>query len=462
VSKNRLEPHILERAEHPISRRDIDPDVLKVLYRLIKSGHLAYLVGGSVRDLMLGRRPKDFDVATDAHPQQVRDLFRNSRLIGRRFRLVHVFFGPKNIEVATFRRRSEDVSAEDPLIRHDNTFGTPEEDAFRRDFTVNALFYDPQTFRVIDYAGGVADLRARLIRTIGDPELRMREDPVRMMRAVRFAAKLGVDIESGTRAAIERNRADLLKSSVARLVEETYRTIGQPGAARALLLMEELGLLEQLMPWLSAHLKSDARPLADTHTVRNLAALGEAISKGAAPSHETILAAMFLDLQLASGAPARGRAENFDLPAELRKRGFPRSDSEVMRLILEAFAHLAKPSRRTRRLMHRPYFEKARSLFEITAPNYDIDTSEVASFLRDPQAYFGARPPAPAEGEAQPRRRRRRRRRRRTWHERAGRQAQPGAAGEPAHNGDASGTDGGKEASHREDGAAHSDHPEHE
>src|SRR5271169_4059130 len=269
--KTALEPHILERAEHPISRRDIDPDVLKVLYRLITAGQLAYLVGGSVRDLMLGRRPKDFDVATDAHPQQVRDLFRNSRLIGRRFRLVHVFFGPKNIEVATFRKQAEGVTVDDPLIRHDNTFGTPEEDAFRRDFTVNSLFYDPQTFRVIDYTGGVADLDARLIRTIGDAEVRMREDPVRMLRAVRFAAKLGFEIEPATLSAMERHRCDLLKSSVPRLVEETYRTIGQTGAARALVLMEELGLLEQLMPWLSAHLKAEPRPLKDARTTRNLA-----------------------------------------------------------------------------------------------------------------------------------------------------------------------------------------------
>ncbi len=275
-----MEPHILERAEHPISRRDIDPDVLKVLYRLITAGQMAYLVGGSVRDLMLGRRPKDFDIATDAHPQRVRDLFRNSRLIGRRFRLVHVFFGPKNIEVATFRKQAEGVTIDDPLIRHDNTFGTPEEDAFRRDFTVNSLFYDPRTFRVIDYAGGVADLRARLIRTIGDPELRMREDPVRMMRAVRFAAKLGFEIEPATLAAIERHRSDLLKAAMPRLVEETYRTIGQTGAARALVLMEELGLLEQLAPWLSEHLRAEARPLIETRTVRNLAALGETISTG--------------------------------------------------------------------------------------------------------------------------------------------------------------------------------------
>ena len=152
-------PRTLDRSEHPISRRDIDPNVLKVLYRLTILNHIYYMVGGSVRYLMLGRRPKDFDIATAAHPHQVRELFRNSRLIGRRFRLVHVFFGPQNIEVATFRRRSEEnVEDGDLLIRHDNTFGTPEEDAFRRDFTVNALFYDIQSFRVIDYVGGVDDL----------------------------------------------------------------------------------------------------------------------------------------------------------------------------------------------------------------------------------------------------------------------------------------------------------------
>ncbi len=225
-------PTILERAQHPVSRRDIDPNVLKVLYRLIDAGHVAYLVGGGVRDLMMGRRPKDFDVATSAHPHQVKELFRNSRLIGRRFRLVHVFFGPQNIEVATFRRRGEEIAeCDDPLIRHDNTFGTPEEDAFRRDFTINSLFYDPRTFQVIDYADGVADLRAGLIRTIGDPEVRMREDPVRMIRAVRFAVKLGLAIEPATHAAIERHRDDLLNASVPRVVEETF-TAG-PGRRRA-------------------------------------------------------------------------------------------------------------------------------------------------------------------------------------------------------------------------------------
>jgi poly(A) polymerase len=236
-----VEPYVLERQEHSISRRDIDRNVLKVLYRLIDAGFVAYLVGGAVRDLMLGRRPKDFDVGTSAHPHQVRELFRNSRLIGRRFRLVHVFFGPQNIEVATFRCRGEtQVADEDLLIRHDNTFGTPEEDAQRRDFTVNALFYDPRSFRVIDFVGGLPDIRTGLIRTVGDPEVRMQEDPVRMMRAVRFAAKLGFEIEPATRAAIERHRELLMKASPPRLVEEVYRAFAARGAAQALDLSEQL------------------------------------------------------------------------------------------------------------------------------------------------------------------------------------------------------------------------------
>lgn len=423
-----MEPNILERAEHPVSRREIDSDVVKILYRLIRAGHVAYLVGGGVRDLMLGRKPKDFDVATSAHPQEVRDLFRNSRLIGRRFRLVHVFFGPKNIEVATFRQRSEEISTEEPLIRHDNTFGSAEEDAFRRDFTVNALFYDPQTFRVIDYTGGVADLRARLIRTVGDPEIRMREDPVRMMRAVRFAARLNFEIEPATRAAIERHRADLMKASMPRLVEETYRTVGQIGAGRALLLMERLGLLEQLLPWLSAHLKTWSGPLEDASTVRNLTALSEAIAAGQAPSHEMVLAGMVLDMYLA-GVAGRGEGR-IDVVSDLRRRGFARSDTEGMRLIAEAFPLLREPSRRTRRLARRPYFAAAHRFFEMVAPTYGADIEALARFLENPDAYFARR-----VSETPSRRRRRRsrggRRRTRRPNATAGAQGHPhGNAGE--------------------------------
>jgi len=203
-------PRIIPRAEHPISRRDIDPDALKVLYRLRQYDHVAYLVGGSVRDLLLGRRPKDFDIGTSAHPYQVKKLFRNCWIIGRRFRLAHVKFGSKVIEVATFRRQvapgeevvQDGVPAPDPstpegehLIHHDNTFGTPEEDAFRRDFTINALVYDIATFSIIDYVGGLEDLRAGFVRAIGDPEVRLREDPVRMLRAVALAARLNFAID---------------------------------------------------------------------------------------------------------------------------------------------------------------------------------------------------------------------------------------------------------------------------
>src|ERR1043166_885314 len=205
------EPVIVPRAQHPISRRDIDPDALKVLYRLHESGYTAYLVGGSVRDLLLSRRPKDFDIGTSAHPYQVKKLFRNCWIIGRRFRLAHVKFGTKIIEVATFRRQvaageevvTDGVPAPDPstpegeqLIHHDNTFGTPEEDAFRRDFTINALFYDIATFSVIDYVGGLADLRSGIVRSIGDPDVRLREDPVRMIRAIALAGRLPLAVRA--------------------------------------------------------------------------------------------------------------------------------------------------------------------------------------------------------------------------------------------------------------------------
>jgi poly(A) polymerase len=379
------QPRILERPEHPVSRRDIDPRVLKVLYRLINAGHAAYLVGGSVRDLMMGRQPKDFDVATSAHPQQVRDLFRNSRLIGRRFRLVHVFFGAHNIEVATFRRRAEDVAEpDDPLIRHDNTFGNAAEDAFRRDFTVNALFYDPRTFRVIDYTGGVADLQAHLIRTIGDPELRMREDPVRMLRAARFAAKLGFEIEPAARAAIERHREDLLKASVPRVVEEIYRAIGIVAAARALELMYELGLLDVLLPPLAGFVRAAAMGPLDNPTIRNLAAMGRRIGAGTEPTHSFMLACLFADFHLRSEAGT----ERLDLSAELRLRGFARSDTDRMKLVLDALPHLISPSRRTRRLARRPYFAEARAVVEIIAPNCGGDLAALDSFLRDPDTYF--------------------------------------------------------------------------
>ena len=398
-----MQPSILERSQHPISRRDIDPNVLKVLYRLTGADYAAYLVGGGVRDLMMGRRPKDFDVATSAHPQQVRDLFRNSRLIGRRFRLVHVFFGPQNIEVATFRRRAEDVvEGDDPMIRHDNTFGTPEEDAFRRDFTINALFYDPRTFEVIDYVNGVPDLDARLIRTVGDPDVRMREDPVRMIRAVRFATKLDFEIEPATRAAIERHCGDLAKSSVPRLVEEIFRTLSFKGADRALFLMEQLGLLEVLLPKISAHLRASAAADSDSEnsaTARNLAALGRAIDQGAEPSRPLVLACLFADLHRTTAPDGAGAAHRLGLVEHLRERGFSRADTDHMRLLLEATTHMMARSRQARRIVRRPYYPEARHLFELIAATYDIEVEAFDRFLAETRDHPVRHRRAPSTGE---------------------------------------------------------------
>ena len=256
-----VEPRIVPREEHPISRRDIDPDALKVLYRLRQADHTAYLVGGSVRDLLLSRRPKDFDIGTSAHPYQVKKLFRNCWIIGRRFRLAHVKFGPKVIEVATFRRQvgvgeevvQDGVPAPDPttpegeqLIHHDNTFGTPEEDAFRRDFTINALAYDIATFSIIDYVGGLDDLRAGIVRSIGDPDVRINEDPVRMIRAIAIAARLDFTIEPSLLQSIRKHRHEILKSSLPRLLEEYYKILRAGAAESAFRKLADVGLLEPI------------------------------------------------------------------------------------------------------------------------------------------------------------------------------------------------------------------------
>ncbi len=194
-----MQPEIIPRESHSVSRADISENALKVLYRLKKAGFAAFLVGGSVRDLLLRRQPKDFDVATDATPEEVNKLFRNCRLIGRRFRLAHIHFGREIIEVATFRARHGEGEGEgvirNGMILRDNVFGSLEDDAFRRDFTVNALYYNIADFSIVDYTGGMHDLEQRKLRMIGDPEIRFQEDPVRMLRAVRFAAKLDFEID---------------------------------------------------------------------------------------------------------------------------------------------------------------------------------------------------------------------------------------------------------------------------
>lgn len=250
---------ILERDHHSISRRDIDPDALKVLYRLSSCHHLAYLAGGAVRDLLLGRAPKDFDITTSAHPNEVKKLFKNCFLIGRRFRLAHIRFGTKIIECSTFRKEPEPVDAtneeESSLYQHrNNDFGTPEEDAARRDFTVNGIFYSIDKFRIIDYVGGLDDLKKKVIRTIGEPGVRMQEDPVRMLRAIRFASRLKFTIERRTWKAILKYHKEILKASPARLTEEIQRLFTYKSGHDAMRLMKESGLLKDLLPWVDHYL----------------------------------------------------------------------------------------------------------------------------------------------------------------------------------------------------------------
>ncbi|MDE3154953.1 MAG: polynucleotide adenylyltransferase PcnB [Acidobacteriota bacterium] len=261
------EPTIIPRDQHSLSRKQVDPDALKVLYRLRQHEYIAYLVGGSVRDLLLGRRPKDFDIGTSAHPYEVKRLFRNCWIIGRRFRLAHVKFGTKVIEVATFRRQTKpgeaQVGEETPEeaqaaaaaaaagtgpIHRDNTFGTPEEDAFRRDFTINALFYDIATFAVIDYVGGLEDLRAGLVRCIGDPDERFTEDPVRMMRAVALAARLDFQIDLPILESIARQHQQIALSAPARLIEEYYKILRAGSSERAFRGLAAARLLEPIAP----------------------------------------------------------------------------------------------------------------------------------------------------------------------------------------------------------------------
>ena len=245
-------PVLLPRDKHPISRKDIDQNALKVLYRLHNHGYKSYLVGGSVRDLLLGRKPKDFDIGTDAQPREIRRLFANSMIIGRRFRIAHIRFrGNRIIEVTTFRKKAE-VSATDEGLptRRDNTFGSPEEDSFRRDITINGLFYNIADFTVLDYVGGLKDLNNSLIRTIGDPKTRFTEDPVRMIRAVRHAVRMDFDIDKDTENAIRQMSGGITLCPPARIHEEFLKDLKSGHMTRVIKLFQEYGIFKALFPCL--------------------------------------------------------------------------------------------------------------------------------------------------------------------------------------------------------------------
>jgi poly(A) polymerase len=435
-----VEPRIVPRQEHTVSRRDIDPDALKVLYRLRQYEYTAYLVGGSVRDLLLGRRPKDFDIGTSAHPYQVKKLFRNCWIIGRRFRLAHVKFGQKVIEVATFRRQvapgeevvQDGVPAPDPttpegehLIHHDNTFGTPEEDAFRRDFTINALFYDIADFSVIDYVGGLDDLHAGLVRSIGDPDVRLKEDPVRMIRAIALAARLDFTIESTLLASIREHRREIAKSSLPRLLEEYYKILRAGSSEKAFRGLADVGLLQPISSELH---HGAAEPLW-----QSLSAL-DAFRRRFESTPDTLSNAILLGTLLVplgiSLHPPRGHAasessesgERTDrrprrpIGPKLGELPLARRDIERLRQIVglqRRIRDLTASPRAQRALAHRAIFREALTWLEIHG-----GVPEVVEHWKTILAEDGAPDPsddgaAPAESQAFPRRRRRRRRRRR-------------------------------------------------
>jgi len=471
------EPVIVPRAEHPISRRDIDADALKVLYRLHESGHVAYLVGGSVRDLLLSRRPKDFDIGTSAHPHQVKKLFRNCWIIGRRFRLAHVRFGLKTVEVATFRRNvpagSENESAFapesaaelrrdkpdqlpllDPVAQgradaqallnpqqpHDNTFGTPEEDAFRRDFTINALFYDIATYSIIDYIGGLQDLRDGLIRCIGDPNERFKEDPVRMLRAIVFASRLGFRLDQPIVDAIKAHRELIATASPARMIEEYYKILRSGYAEQTFRSLAEHRLLEPVTPEIQRGSKSDglwsSLAALDVYrrkfdnappALRNPVLLGTVlIPLGLMPRHERPQWEPDPepdqdDDNIGNLIQPKPRSRFRRPPKEpILKIGMlpiARGDTERLRQMLSLQSRLADvdmPPRAKRSLMHRGPFEDSLTWFEIHG-NAAAVVEHWKGFI---EATKAEPPQAASEGEGDAiggdvRRKRRRRRGRR-------------------------------------------------
>jgi poly(A) polymerase len=420
------EPVIVPRAEHAISRKQIDPDALKVLYRLHQNQHVAYLVGGSVRDLLLGRHPKDFDIGTDAHPYQVKRLFRNCWIIGRRFRLAHVRFGTKTIEVATFRRQvsaqelaaAEEAAAEgvpldpesadgshDRLVHRDNTFGTPEQDAFRRDFTINALFYDIATFSIIDYTGGLDDLRAGIVRSIGEPAERFQEDPVRMLRAVAMAARLGFNIDPPIDRAIAAHRHDIARSAPARLIEEFYKLLRSGASQQAFRLLADRKLLEPIA--------SELQDRSGALLWESLARL-DAYRKRFDASPDTLTNAILLGTLLVplghsvrSLTPAPVPDGDFKKEPRLSLGMLPlaRRDVERLRQILglqRRIADMSLSPRARRALMHRGPFREAMTWLEIHGEMPDV--------LEHWRGFIEAAGTFESELAEQPRRRRRRRR----------------------------------------------------
>ncbi|SEG80431.1 polynucleotide adenylyltransferase PcnB [Marinobacterium lutimaris] len=365
--------------EHRIARQKLDDNAMKVVYRLLDEGYEAYLVGGCIRDLLLNKSPKDFDVATSAHPEQGEELFRRSRLIGRRFKLLHVRFGRELIEVATFRagHDSEDNNgehgkqAESGMILRDNVYGTIEEDALRRDFTINALYYSVADHSILDFANGYRDIKKRQIRMIGDPETRYREDPVRMLRAARFAAKLGFEIEPGTAEPIHKLGPMLTRIAPARLFDEALKLLQSGHGEASLRQLKRFDLFRTLFPQTDAMLDSEEYPV-ETLVENALSNTDRRLAQGKSVTPAFLFAALlwypmqrrFQELMDERDQPALQclhQAANEVLSEQVRSTAIPRRFSAPVREIWELQQRLPR-KRRADQLVTHPRFRAAYDL----------------------------------------------------------------------------------------------------
>ncbi|SKA45177.1 poly(A) polymerase [Enterovibrio nigricans DSM 22720] len=381
---NDLKLEVFPRQEHGISRKDISENALKVLYRLNKAGYEAYLVGGGVRDLLLNTQPKDFDIATNATPEDVRKLFRNCRLVGRRFRLAHILFGRDVIEVATFRghhggEKGEKFASQsnDGMLLRDNVYGTIDEDAERRDFTVNALYYNIDDFSVRDYAGGMEDLENGVIRLIGDPETRYREDPVRMLRAVRFAAKLNMKINDATAAPVP-GLAHLLRDiPAARLFEESLKLLQSGHGLDTYQMLRDYNLFAPLFPILEEHFTEDRSSKCEQMLELVLRSTDERMAKDQRINPAFMFAAMLWypletraeEISFESGLSyydAFMVAANDILDEQVKSIAIPRRFTAMIRDIWQLQLRLSRRSgTRAYKLLEQPKFRAAFDFLEM-------------------------------------------------------------------------------------------------
>ncbi len=385
-------PEVITRSEHKISRANISPAAVKVLYGLRKAGYQAYLVGGGVRDLLLGREPKDFDVATDAHPEEIKQVFRSCRLIGRRFRLAHVRFGREIIEVATFRSMSFQQQGvaqqtENGMILRDNDYGSIEEDAARRDFTVNALYYNIADFSVVDYADGMADLQAGLLRLLGDPETRYREDPVRMLRAVRFSAKLGFSVEAATEKPISSLGGLLRDVPAARMYEEVLKLFLGGVAVATFEKLRHYDLFAELFPLTDENLSHQEHEFPLTLVLKGLENTDRRLAVGKPVTPAFLFAVLLWE-------PVRHRAEKLQaegmqaysaiqqaasevMQKQVTYVAIPRRFSTPMREIWSMQSRFANTKgKRPGRLLNHPRFRAAYDFLLLRAESGEVDPAQ--------------------------------------------------------------------------------------